>query len=140
MNRYILSSWDYELFDLLDNWLTLFWTIPWSHSQDSQDYNTLTNVRKRTLAKPAKNNLTTQSVKQPGDSARKTTWWHNQKTDPHQTWRVGSTQWTGGHLHRESATEWCPSTNWLSSALDPKPTPTHTTRPIPNHHELDQPT
>ena len=25
-------------------------------------YNTLTNVRKRTLAKPARNNLTTQSV------------------------------------------------------------------------------
>ena len=89
MNRYILSPCDSELFDLLDNWLTLPWTISWSHSQDSHDYNTLTNVRKRTLAKPARNNLTTQSVtnlatqpeKQPGDTARKTTWRHSQKNN-----------------------------------------------------------
>ena len=89
MNRYILSPCDSELFDLLDSWLTLSWTIPWSHRQDSQDYNTLTNVRKRTLAKPARNNLTTQSVtnlatqpeEQPGDTVRKTTWQHSQKNN-----------------------------------------------------------
>ena len=131
MNRYILSPCDSELFDFLENWLTLPWIIPWSHSQDSQDCNTLTNVRKRTLAKPARNNLMTQSVtnlttqpeKQPGYTARKTTWRHSQKNDLHQTWRVGSIRWTGGHLHRESAIEWRPSTNWLPSASDPKPPP-----------------
>ena len=128
MNRYILSS-------VTPSYLTcsiIDWTCPGlslEHSQDSQDYNTVTNVRKRTLAKPARNNLTTQSVtnlatqpeKQPGDTARKTTWRHSQKNDPHQTWRVGST--AGGHLRRESAIEWRPSTNWLPSAPDPKPPP-----------------
>ena len=80
----------------------------------------MTNVRKRTLARPARNNLTTLSVtnlatqpeKQPGDTARKTTLTRPGGLAVHNE---------GGHLHRESAIEWRPSTNWLSSAPDPKP-------------------
>ena len=30
------------------------------------------------------------------------------ENDPHQTWRVGSTRWAGGHLHRESAIDGAP--------------------------------
>ena len=30
------------------------------------------------------------------------------ENDPHQTWRVGSTRWAGGHLHRESAIDGVP--------------------------------
>ena len=69
MNRNILSPCNPELFDLLDILLPLSWAIT-----------PLTNVRKRILAKPTRNHLTTQSVtnlatqpeKQPDDTARKT--------------------------------------------------------------------
>ena len=145
MNRYILSPGDSELFDLLDNWLALSWAI--THWRTSQKQtlakparNNLTTqsvpnlatqpekqpgdtARKTTWRHSQKNNLAIQPEKQPGDTARKTTWRHSQKNDPHLTWRVGSTQWAGGHLHWESAIEWRPSTNWLPSAPDSKPPP-----------------
>ena len=86
----------------------------------TQPENNLATQPENNLATQPENNLATQPEKQPGDTARKTTWRHSQKNHPYLTWRVGSTQWAGGHLHRKSAIEWRPSTNWLPSTPDPK--------------------
>ena len=142
MNRYILSLCDFELFDLLENWLTLSWTIPRSHSQDSQDYNALTNVRKRqkqpddtvsnkpgntarktTWRHSQKDNLATQSEKQPGDIARKTTWRHSQKNNlatqpekqPGDTAR--KTTWRHNQKNNPNQTWRVGSTQWAEGHL-----------------------
>ena len=100
----------------------------WRHSQK----NSLANqpkkqpgdtARNTTWRHSQKNNLATQPEIQSGDTARRTIWRHSWKNDLHQTWRVGSPQWVGGHLHRKSAIERRPSTNWLPSAPNPKPPP-----------------
>ena len=68
------------------------WTIPWSHSQDSQEHKLLI---KQYLMTPSvtKTWLRSQKSRPPGDIARKNL--------PQPIWRVGSTQWAGSHLHQE---------------------------------------